>query len=240
MVADVNEADIGSVAVNEPVTCTVSAYSNHIFRGTVASISPIGQSSSNVVTYPVTINLTNTTGANSATNNGSGSASTGAAGSYLLLPGMTASVTIITAQRSGVLLLPATALTFARTAALPSNGILTLSQDRTALVQARQMLNNLLTSNPQIAQDKPTATIVLERVNGKWQATPVVLGLTDGARYEVLAGLNQGDQVVIGETGGSLPTPAAGSGTGGGGFGGFGGGRGGGNGGNGGKGGFGG
>src|SRR5215469_5226753 len=57
VVADVNEADIGSVAVNQPVTFTVSAYSNRIFRGTITTISPIGESSSNVVTLPVTVTV---------------------------------------------------------------------------------------------------------------------------------------------------------------------------------------
>jgi HlyD family secretion protein len=223
--AAVNEADIGSVAVNQPVTFTVSAYSSRIFRGTITNISPIGQSSSNVVTYPVTINVS------SATSSATGPTSSTAT-SDPLLPGMTASVTIITAQRSGVILLPATALTFARTAASSTNGFLTRAQELAALTQARQMLTTLLSTTPTAAQDKPTATLVVERVNGKWVAKPVVLGLSNGTDYEVLAGLSAGEQVVIGEIGGNV-TPVAGTGTGtgtgtgsgrGGGFGGGGGG----------------
>ncbi len=50
---------------------------------------------------------------------------------------------------------------------------------------------------------------MLEYSNGKWTAKPVVLGLTDGQNYEVLAGLVLGEKVVTGQEGGSvtIPTP---------------------------------
>jgi multidrug efflux pump subunit AcrA (membrane-fusion protein) len=221
VLATVNEADIGSLAVNQPVTFTVSAYSTRVFRGVVSYISPIGQSSSSVVTYPVTIDVSSTPTTTGAA--GSGSTSSGAAGSDILLPGMTASVTIITAQRSGVLLLPASALAFARTAAASTGGILSRTQAVTALTQARQMLNTLISSNPTAEQDKPSATLVVEQTNGKWVAKPVILGLSNGTDYEVLAGLRSGEQVAIGEIGGNV-TPAAATGAGSGRGGGFGGG----------------
>jgi HlyD family secretion protein len=222
VLASVNEADIGSLAVNQPVTFTVSAYSGRIFRGVISNISPIGQSSSNVVTYPVTIDVSSIPSSSTAT--ASGSTSSSVAGSDVLLPGMTASLTIITAQRTGVLLLPASALTFARSAAaLTGRGVLSRTQSVAALTQARRMLNSLLASNPTAQQDKPSATLVVERVNGKWVAKPVILGLSNGTNYEVLAGLSSGERVVIGETGGSV-TPVAASSTGAGGGGGFGGG----------------
>ena len=122
VVADVNEADIGSIAVNQPVTFTVSAYSTRIFRGTITTVSPIGESSSNVVTFPVTITVDTSSGSTFGT-----ASNAAAAASTPLLPGMTASVTIITAQRTGVLLLPETATTFARTAI--ANGLLTRAQE---------------------------------------------------------------------------------------------------------------
>jgi HlyD family secretion protein len=222
VLASVNEADIGSLAVNQPVTFTVSAYSTRIFRGVVSYISPIGQSSSSVVTYPVTIDVSSTPPTGGF---GSASSSSSAAASDILLPGMTASVTIITAQRTGVLLLPASALTFARTAAASTGGgILSRAQAVAALTQARQMLNTLLASNPTAEQDKPSATLVVERASGKWVAKPVILGLSNGTDYEVLAGLSSGEQVVTGEIGGNV-TPVAASSTGSGrGAGGFGGG----------------
>jgi len=208
--ADVNEADIGSVAVGQPVTFTVSAYSSRQFRGTVASISPIGTSSSGVVTYPVTINvdMTRLQGAS-------------------LFPGMTANVTIATAQRAGVELVPATAVTFARSAA--TSGLITTAQLRGAIQQGTQDLAQYRQSNPDTAaKDNPTIGVVLEQANGKWTIKPVILGLTNGTVYEVLSGLNDGEVVVTGQQGGSTSTSTSGTGTGTGTRGGFGGGFGGG------------
>jgi HlyD family secretion protein len=152
-----------------------------------------------VVTYPVTIDVDM-------------SALRGAH----LLPGMTATVAIITAQRTGVLLIPASAFTFARAAANPTaGGFLARDQVRSATQQARQMLQQLAQQNPTIAQDNPFPAFVLERQGRQWIVKPVVLGLTDGTAYEVLAGLSQSERVVVGEQGGVVGTPGATSGRGG-------------------------
>jgi len=64
---------------------------------------------------------------------------------------------------------------------------------------------------------------VLSRVNGKWIAQPVVLGLTDSTSYEVLAGLTQGETIVVGLQTNSGTTPSGTPSNGAGGRGGFGG-----------------
>lgn len=219
--ADINEADIGKVVVGQSAAFTVSAYGTRRFRGTVKTISPVGQTSSNVVTYPATINVdtSNLQGAN-------------------LLPGMTANVTITTAQRVGVLLIPTSAVTYARSQL--TAGAINRNQILSAFQQAGQMLASAQSSDPTAQQDNLAASYVLERSNGKWVVKPVVLGLTNGSAYEVLAGLNAGETVVTGQSGGSstssttsssglVPGGTRGGGFGGGGFGGggFGGGRGG-------------
>lgn len=187
VLASVNEADIGGVAQGEAVQFTVSAYGSRVFHGTVDTISPVGQTASNVVTYPVTIDvdMQSVQGAN-------------------LLPGMTATAAITTAQRFNVLLISSTAVSFARASANPNmNGFLTQTQVRDAMSQARQLLTQLQTSGTDVSNDNPTPAYVLERVNRQWVVKPVVLGLTDGTNYEVLAGLTQGEQVVVGVQGGS-------------------------------------
>lgn len=213
--ADINEADIGKVVVGQSATFTVSAYGTKRFRGTVKTLSPLGQTSSNVVTYPATIdvNTSNLQGAN-------------------LLPGMTANVTITTAQRVGVLLIPTAAVTYARSQL--TSGAISRSQILSAFQQAGQMLTSAQSSDPTAQQDNLAASYVLERSNGKWVIKPVVLGLTNGSFYEVLAGLNAGDTVVTGQSGGSSASTTTsssglipGGGRGGGFGGGFGGGRGG-------------
>lgn len=202
--ADVNEADIGKVAPGEGAAFTVSAFSTRRFQGTVTQVSIIGQTTSNVVTYPVTITV------NMATVNGAG-----------LLPGMTANVEITTAQRSGVELVSAGAVTFARTAL--SAGAVTRAAVLAAVQQARQMLAAVVASDKNAQADNPTASFVLERSGGKWVVKPVVLGLTNGTEYVVMAGLNDGETVITGQVGGTTTT--SGTTTGGGGL--FGGGRGG-------------
>ena len=212
--ADVNEADIGKIAVGQSVSFTVSAYGTQRFTGTVGTISPLGQTSSNVVTYPVTINVDNSS-LNGAT----------------LLPQMTANVSIVTAQRTSVLLVPASAITFARTEL--TSGAITRTQVTDALRQGIQMRAAAESSDPNAAQDNLTVSFVLERSGNSWVVKPVVLGLTNGTLYEVVAGLNSGETIVTGQSGatttgtnGTLIPPGGRGGSGGfgGGNGGFGGG----------------
>ena len=213
----VNEADISGVANGQTATFTVTAYPGRAFRGTVSAVSLVGQTSSGVVTFPVTISVDN-------------SSLRGAS----LFTGMTANVTITRAQRTDVLLLPASALTFARAAANTSaGGFLTRQQLVNTLTQGRQMLTTVEQQNSAASQDNPSVAWVVERSNNQWSVKPVVLGLTNGTVYEVLAGLNANDSVVIGEQNGPINVSAsssstgAGTTTGRGGFGGFGGGGGG-------------
>jgi HlyD family secretion protein len=185
--ASVNEADIGAVAAGDAVQFTVSAFSGRVFHGTVDSVSPLGQTSSGVVTYPVVLNV-DTSGLQGVN----------------LLPGMTASATIITAQRYNVLLIPAKAVSFASRATSASGGnLISSTQMRSALSQANALLQQLRDSGTDISNENPTPAFVLERKNGKWVIKPVVLGLTDGISYEVLAGLSQGEKVVTGVQGAS-------------------------------------
>jgi HlyD family secretion protein len=184
--ANVNESDVANLQVGEPAQFTVSAYGNRIFTGTVSAISPFGQTVSNVVSYPVTIdvNMDNLNGAN-------------------LLPNMTASVTIVVVQRPNVLLIPVNAVNFARNATGTVNNIpplITTVQAGAALAQARQMLKDLQNVNPSISQDNPIPAYVLERPAGQtaFIPVPVVLGLTDDTYYVVLKGLSLGEIIVVG------------------------------------------
>ena len=182
VLAAVNESDTANLKVGDPARFTVSAYGNRLFTGTVSAISPIGQTVSNVVSYPVTIDVNKDDLQNAN-----------------LLPGMTASVTIVVVQRPNVVLIPVTAINFARTV----NGIpplITTQQASAALAQARQMRTELLNQNPSVAQDNPVPAYVIEQPAGRtaFITVPVVLGLTDDTYYVVLQGLSPGDIIVVG------------------------------------------
>jgi HlyD family secretion protein len=192
IVANVNEVDITRVAVGNAVTFTVGGYSTQQFQGTVHAIAPQGQTVSNVVTYPVTVNvdMNSLQGAN-------------------LLPGMTANVTITTQSRTNVLLIPVSAVNFAQSA--QTQGLISQSQVATALTQAHQQLSTLqstgvtsgTTSNPNpVTNDNPNPAFVLTSSNGQLVAVPVVLGLSNGSLYEVLSGLSEGQTIATSSSNG--------------------------------------
>ena len=186
VLAAVNESDTANLKVGDPAQFTVSAYGNRLFTGTVSAISPVGQTVSNVVSYPVTIDVNKDDLQNAN-----------------LLPGMTASVTIVVVQRPNVVLIPVNAINFARTATGTVNGIpplITTQQASAALAQARQMRTELINQNPSVVQDNPIPAYVIEQPAGRTSfiTVPVVLGLTDDTYYVVLQGLSPGDIIVVG------------------------------------------
>jgi HlyD family secretion protein len=91
--ANVSESDIGTVAEGQAATFTVDAYPGREFGGAVIQVRNAPITVSNVVTYDVVIGVDNS--------------------DLVLKPGMTATVTIVTERRDGVLRLPIRALTFA-------------------------------------------------------------------------------------------------------------------------------
>ena len=90
--ADVSEADVGAVEEGQRATFTVDAYPTRTFSGRVVQIRNSPITVQNVVTYDTVIGVTNA--------------------DLKLKPGMTATVSIITAQRTNVLKIPNSALRF--------------------------------------------------------------------------------------------------------------------------------
>jgi HlyD family secretion protein len=184
--ANVNEADTANLHVGETATFTVDAYSNQLFTGTVSALPPLGQLISNVVTYPVSIDV------NQQSLQGA-----------RLLPSMTANVTINSVQHNNVLQIPVNAVNFARLASNSSSTNSTpqliSTQDATsALNQARQMLNTLELTSPDLVAEGPIPAFVIEKSGQQFVVKPVVLGLTDGTSYEVLQGLSLSDTFIAG------------------------------------------
>ena len=90
--ASVSEADVGTVEERQNVSFTVDAYPNRTFIGQVVQIRNSASNVQNVVTYDTVIGVTNA--------------------DFKLKPGMTATVSITTAQRTNVLKIPNAALRF--------------------------------------------------------------------------------------------------------------------------------
>ncbi len=168
--ADVDEADIGQVKVGQRVTFTVDAYMDDVFGGTVNQIRMKPTTTSNVVTYTVIIDAPNP--------------------DQKLFPGMTASVTIVTEEQTG-LAVPAEAFNFT-----PDEQVLKAIRkadkpdgQRPELPQGErpQMEDNTATSH---------TTVWLKKGNDM-MPRPVKVGMSDGAYKIIEQGVQAGDSVVL-------------------------------------------
>ena len=92
VIANVDEADIGSVKEGQRVDFEVDAYPTDTFRGTVTQVRLQATTTSNVVTYQVVIDAPNP--------------------DMKLMPGLTANITIYTLDKHDVLAVPVRALRF--------------------------------------------------------------------------------------------------------------------------------
>ena len=88
--ASIDEADIGRIKTNQPVTFTVDAYPDQTFKGNVSEIRNAPTTVQNVVTYAVIVKVDNP--------------------ELKLKPGMTANVSIIIDDKKGILRIPNAAL----------------------------------------------------------------------------------------------------------------------------------
>lgn len=88
----IDEADVGQIRNGLPVSFTVDAFPDRQFRGEVRQVRLSATASSNVISYPVVVQVENA--------------------DLSLLPGMTASAEIVVSQRSDVLRVPNAALRF--------------------------------------------------------------------------------------------------------------------------------
>ena len=166
--ANVDEADIGQVKIDQNVTFTVDAYPDEMFNGTVSQIRMQPTTTSNVVTYVVIIAAPND--------------------ELKLFPGMTASVTIVTEEENG-LAVPAEALTFT-----PDEQV--LKAMRKNMTKPDEMPQH--PERPQMGHGNGTAPQMVWVKNGNnMMPRPVEIGMSDVAYRIVKNGLQVGDSVVL-------------------------------------------
>ena len=163
VVANVDEADIGDVKEGERVSFTVDAYPDDTFEGEVKQVRQEATTSNNVVTYEVVISAPNA--------------------DLKLKPGLTANVTIYTAERKGVLSVPSKALRFT-----PQKETV----GKMEIVDAANAKNKVWTIEGN--------SIVAHKVN---------IGMTDGTNTQIVGGIAEGTKVVTGLNvmGGEEPKP---------------------------------
>jgi len=162
------EADVGNIRVGQQASFRVDAFPNRTFRGEVKQVRLNPTTQQNVVTYDVVVSVENLDQA--------------------LMPGMTAYVNIVVAQRKDVQTVPNAALRFR-----PSDAGLRPDKARTATAGA----GNAKGDGRGKGDTVPMGTVyVLE--NGQPKAVRISVGITDNKLTEVLAGeLKDGDAVII-------------------------------------------
>lgn len=149
VVANVDEADIGDVKEGERVSFTVDAYPNDTFEGVVKQVRQEATTTNNVVTYEVVISAPNS--------------------ELKLKPGLTANVTIYTAERQNVLCVSTKALRF------------TPTQD---LIKGCKIV------------DCKGKNKVWTREGNTFKAHAVQIGMSDGINTEILSGVSKGLEII--------------------------------------------
>ena len=177
---NVDEADVGSVKVDQKASFTVSAYPSRRYPAKVTRVSFGSTKTDNVVTYITWLEVDNT--------------------DLSLRPGMTAAATITSTERNDVLLVPNTALRFtpavaAGAAAQPASsggGIMSQLMPRMPRSGARR---------PGASGDAADGAGRVRQVwvlkDGTAHAVNVQMGISDGRRTEVSGeGLAEGMAVI--------------------------------------------
>lgn len=183
ILANIDEADVGKVHEDSEAKFTVDAYPGETFSGKIRQVRQSPNTIQNVVTYPAVIDAPNPDGK--------------------LRQGMTASVTITSAHKDGVLRVSNAAL---RWRPDDQAGAAPAAAQQKAPPQARNP-NAAARGNRDVTQGGGRAGRVFKLVDGKPVQALVRLGISDGQRTEVLEGLSEGDKVIVGGEG-SAGTPA--------------------------------
>lgn len=150
VIADIDEADIGEVKEGENVKFTVDAFPNDTFEGVVTQVRQEATTTNNVVTYEVVISAPNA--------------------DLKLKPGLTANVTIFTAEKNNVLSVPSKALRYTPT--VETIGKKYKIQDCNGKNKVWTLEGNVL------------------------KAHAVKIGISDGSHTEIISGITNGVQVI--------------------------------------------
>jgi len=199
--AAIDEADIGRVQTDQEVSFRVDAYPERTFAGRVAQVRLQPTIAQNVVTYSTIISVDNP--------------------EQRLKPGMTATVSLIVRQASGVLRVPAAALRFRpegfeRPGRGQGGGTGAGARPAGAGVAAaatpsgrRAGAEGRGGDGPRA--DGPRALLFVLDEKGAPVPTPVVPGIADGQFVEIKEGLSEGARVVVGADLGRVTAPRPGA-----------------------------
>lgn len=161
---NVDEADIGGVKNGQKAQFTVDSHPTEIFKGLVTQVRLSPTTSNNVVTYTVIVKVQNRNG--------------------MLMPGMTANVSLIVQDAKGVLVVPNSAFRFK-----PIDITTKVNESMGSGARPGARRSNIVKAST------PTVYLIEKKEPVKVE---VKKGITDGQKTEILSGLKEGDQVITG------------------------------------------
>ena len=165
--ANVDEADIGQVKMSQRVEFTVDAYPELKFDGLVTEVRLQPVVTNNVVTYTVIIKAPNP--------------------ELKLMPGMTASITIFTKEKKDILVVTGKAIRFNPDPKLIGEYLKSLNELKPPMDFPKMEKNNF---------DKQ-GTFVWVKKDAQIERKQIEVGESDGINYELVSGLNEGDELVL-------------------------------------------
>jgi len=174
--AKVDEADIGKVLNGQRVEFTVDAFPLKKFAGEVTEIRLQPVASANVITYTVVINAPNP--------------------DKILMPGMTANASFFVTERNDVLVVPSKAIQFTPDEASLAKYNETSGSGNPQMQQSPKNQATGDTAQKDQQTESAEKTVWLKQGLAV-HPQKVTVGVTDEIHYEVLSGLNEGDEVVI-------------------------------------------
>ena len=176
---NIDEADVGQVREGQSATFTVSAYANRSWPATIRRVGFGSTTKDNVVTYLAELDVAND--------------------DLNLRPGMSAVATIAATERKAVLLVPNAALRFTPLAATTA-----ARSSSSGSIVSRLVPRPPAVGAPRRAgANAAAARQVWVLRDGAPVAVPVMPGLGDGRRTEIVGGaLREGDAVIIEQTAG--------------------------------------
>ena len=193
--ANVDEADIGQIMKEQPVSFTVDAYPNEVFKGSVRQLRLQPVVTSNVVTFTVIVYAPNP--------------------DLKLMPGMTANITVLVQKVDSVLTVPGKALRFTPDATWlaeymkknpigqrqGSGGPGQSSGGERPQGTGNGPNGGQSQSNATQFQGSPQAgkrpVIVWVKSGELIHRTRVTTGAIDGTNAEIKTGLKEGDEVIL-------------------------------------------
>jgi len=176
---DIDEADVGKVKEGQSASFLVDAWNGHGFSSKVVSVHNLPTTGQTVVTYQAVLSVDN--------------------GERLLRPGMTATATITTDERKGVLLVPNSALRFSPPASAKgsaASGIPFLGGSMPGAPRTGGGGGPRPKGAKKVITAADSQGLVYLLVDGHPKRTVVEIAGTDGEHTEIKSGLNAGAQVI--------------------------------------------